>query len=77
MTKKILQRFEQELAKPAATFNRLSEPIALQYQDKEILAEILRVLYGVTVAANEQEDRSPVGSAKLSEGVARRLFIRF
>src|SRR5713101_6509298 len=57
-------------------FIRLSEPIAFQDHDKEILGEILRLLHGITVAANEQEDRSPVGSAKLSQRFARLLFIR-
>ena len=57
-------------------FVRLSEPIALQDHDKEVLAQILRVLHRITVTANEQEYRSPVGPAKLSQRFARLLSTR-
>ena len=57
-------------------FIRLLEPITLQDHDKKILGEVLRLLDGIALAANEQEDRPPIGSAKLSQRFAFLLFIR-
>src|SRR6266511_6023985 len=76
VAEKILKRFKQKRAEAAAMFIGVLEPIALQNHDKEILGEILRLLHGITVAADEQEDRPPVSSAELGERLARLLLIR-
>ena len=71
---KILQRLEQQRAKPAATGIRAFEKITFKNHEKKILGQVLRVRDGVTAAANERENRSPISFAQIGQCLARLRF---
>ncbi len=75
VAEKVLERFEEEGAEPAAVFIRVLKPVAFQNHGEEILGQILRILDGMPLSSDETENRTPVKPAKLCQCFARFLFI--
>jgi len=65
VNEKILERCEQERTKPAAIAICVLEPVALQYLQKEILREVLRVFRRIAAPTDEYENGPPVSPAEL------------
>jgi len=75
VVEEILERFEQERAKPAALWIGVLEPITFQHHKKKILGEILRVFGGMAAPADEGEDWAPIQPAEFGERFPRFLIV--
>ncbi|SRR6266480_7355630 len=73
IVQKIVERFEQEGPKTSAIRVRALEEMTFKEHNKKILGKILCIRNRVTVPADESENRSPVGLAKLTQCIARSL----
>ena len=71
IAQEILQRRAQKRAKPAALGIGSQEKITFQDHEKEILGEILRILFRVPLATDEGKDRPPIDPAELRQRFAR------
>jgi hypothetical protein len=71
VVQKILERFEQERAKPATIRIGMLEPITFQHHKEKILGEILRVLGRMATPADERQKRPPIKSAEFRQGPSR------
>ena len=65
----ILQRLEEERAKPAARRIGSLQKGSLKHVDEKVLRQILGVGDGVTAPADEGEDRSPIHLAEIGQGL--------